>query len=328
MVLPIYIDPIDRSPLVQEGGNLIGANHRYANFGGGWDLRPGADADKALQADIYDQMLGELTTFDHPHNLTLVHQKALLDRLVLSTGNRVLEIGGHRSGTLPYLERKHGIVGSGLDISPVWVKAHNALAQQRNSETEWVLGDAEALPFRDGLFAAVVAFDVFEHLTHLDRALQGVARVLQPGGMLVCHLPVRDIGGSFDGFQRRRDAADFAARQASVGHFHERMPTKREMRTRLEGAGLHVLDTVPFNVWFQPLHDHRLMAKLGRLRHRGKSTQQRTGTAELPRQTASTFQKVYAAVGIPLARVLTSADAIGVALDIGGSCSFVAKKPR
>ena len=341
MAHPLYVDPVDGSSLIAEGSELRSVTGKvYRDFGGGWDLRPGADAEKAFQADIYDQMLGELTTFEHPHNLTLVHQKSLLDRLELKAGDRVLEIGGHRSGTLPYLEKRHGIIGSGLDISPVWVKAHNALAKARVATagggttgsgaapvaTEWVLGDAEHLPFAEGAFAAVVAFDVFEHLTNLDDALRGVFRVLRPGGMLVCHMPVRDIGGSFDGFQRRRNAADFAARQASVGHFHERMPTRREMRVRLEGAGLDVLDTLSFNVWFQPLHDHRLMAKLGKMRHRGKGTQERAPGARLPRQTASNFQKFYSAVGIPIARMLTAADAIGVALEIGGSCSFVARR--
>lgn len=321
-----YVDPVDQSPLRPDGDQLLSASgRRYPAFGGGFDLRPGAgDDNKKLQADIYDQMLGELTDFDHPHNLTLVHQKALLDRLALRHGDHVLEIGGHRSGTLPYLERHHGVVGHGLDISPVWVQAHNALAAERKSATRWVLGDAESLPFADQSFAAVVAFDVFEHLSQLDAALRSVCRVLAPGGMLACHMPVRDIGGSLDGLSRRRDPADFAARQATVGHFHERMPTRQQMRTRLEQAGLHVVDMISFNVWVQPIHDHRILPALGKLRHRGGNASAEGGG--LPRQEASRFQKFYAATVVPLARALAIPDQVGVALGIGGSCSFLARK--
>ncbi|MDP2305514.1 MAG: methyltransferase domain-containing protein [Pseudomonadota bacterium] len=271
-------DPVDKRPLTAVHGGLAGpAGTVYPEALGGWDLRPrggGApgdapdDPNKSLQADIYDQRLGAMSDFDHPHNLMLVHQKGLLEALPLKRGDRVLEIGGHRSGLLPWLERTRGIVGTGLDISPVWVAAQNAAARARGSDTIWVLGDAEVLPFADGAFAAVVAFDVFEHLTHLDRALTEAFRVLAPGGRLVVHMPVRDIDGSFDGFQRSRDPGDYAARQASVGHFHERMPTRRQMRTRLEGAGFQVLDLRSFNVWIQPLHDHRMLPWLGRMKNR------------------------------------------------------------
>lgn len=323
-----YVDPVDLSPLRDDGDALVSpSGRRYPRALGGFDLRPGAgDDNKRLQADIYDQMLGELSDFDHPHNLTLVHQRGLLDRLVLRHGDPVLEIGGHRSGTLPYLERHKGVVGHGLDISPVWVRAHNALARARQSATTWVLGDAEHLPFATGSMAAVVAFDVFEHLSHLDEALRGVARVLAPGGMLVCHMPVRDIGGSLDGLSRRRDPAAFAARQASVGHFHERMPRRSQVRTKLEAAGLDVLDVVSFNAWVQPIHDHRILPLLGRLRHRGAASESSGEPAALPRQAASGFQRAYAATVVPVARLLAWPDQVAVALGVGGSCSFVARK--
>jgi SAM-dependent methyltransferase len=335
-------DPVDKRPLSPVEGGLRGpAGHLYPATLGGWDLRPpGAgtldDANKSLQAGIYDQRLGAMSDFDHPHNLMLVHQKGLLQRVPLQRGGRVLEIGGHRSGLLPWLERARGIVGAGLDISPVWVAAQNAAARARGSETVWVLGDAESLPFADSSFALVVAFDVFEHLTLLERALAEAFRVLAPGGRLVVHMPVQDIGGSFDGFQRARDPADYAARQASVGHFHERMPTRIQMRTRLEGAGFQVVELQSFNVWIQPLHDHRLLPWLGRVKHRRAAQDPSPGAGGGPRNApqpssspppTSRFTKMYARTVVPLAQALSTPDRLGSALGIGGSCSFVAVKP-
>ena len=148
------------------------------------------------------QRLGEISDFDHPHNLMLVTEKALVLEQPLAAGDRVLEIGGHRSGLLPWLERVRSVGGAGLDISPVWVAAQNAAARARNSDTAWVLGDAEHLPFADGAFSLVVSFDVFEHVSDLDRALRESCRVLRVGGRLLVHMPVRDIEGSWDGWQR------------------------------------------------------------------------------------------------------------------------------
>jgi ubiquinone/menaquinone biosynthesis C-methylase UbiE len=344
MIPPRHLaDPVAKHPLTPSADGLAAADGQlYPPLGGGWDLRPRApgvtldDANKSLQADIYDARLGEMSDFDHPHNLMLVHQKRLLEALPLAPGDRVLEVGGHRSGLLAWLERTRRIAGSGLDISPYWVVAQNRAARARGSDTVWVLGDAEALPYASGTFKAMVAFDVFEHLTHLDRGLSEAFRVLQPGGRLVIHMPVQDIGGSFDGYQRWKDAADYAARQASVGHFHERMPTRQQMRTRMEGEGFQVLDMESFNVWIQPLHDHRFLPALGRLKHarasRGPTANPPAfgagGQAPAQRPPAtSAFTRVYAKTVVPLASAFAAVDRVGSLLGIGGSCSFVAVKP-
>lgn len=332
-MIPRYlVDPVGKSPLQRHGDDVVdGAGRVWRAFGGGWDLRPDAgDDNKAVQADIYDARLGESSNFDHPHNLMLVHQRALLEKVPLKQGDRVLEIGGHRSGLGAWLERTRGVTCAGLDISPVWVQAQNAAAKARKSETLWVLGDAERLPFADKSFQLVVSFDVFEHLSDLDRGLSEAFRVLAPGGHLLVHMPVQDIGGSFDGYQRWKDPADYAARQASVGHYHERMPTRSQMRTRLESTGFHVLDLVSFNVWVQPLHDHRFVPLLGKLKNmRRKRPAAETGNGGAPRgaQSTSGFTRVYARTVVPVARVLSAVDRVGSALGIGGSASFVAVKP-
>ena len=50
-----------------------------------------------------------------------------------------------------------------------------------------VVGDAHALPFRDGSFDRVFAFNVFEHLRDPARAAQEILRVLKPGGAVAVH---------------------------------------------------------------------------------------------------------------------------------------------
>lgn len=68
----------------------------------------------------------------------------------------------------------------GLDINA------SALAQATAHGIEAVHGDVTALPLADGAADVVVAGEIFEHVDDLDAAVGEVARVLKPGGLLVC----------------------------------------------------------------------------------------------------------------------------------------------
>lgn len=52
-----------------------------------------------------------------------------------------------------------------------------------------VAADGPQLPFRDGSFDVVLAFDVLEHVTDDAGFLRELARVLAPGGALAIHVP-------------------------------------------------------------------------------------------------------------------------------------------
>jgi ubiquinone/menaquinone biosynthesis C-methylase UbiE len=328
---PEFACPLCQGPLdLQASGLSCKPCERpfLAGFGG-FDLRGDtSDSNKEVQAEIYNGMMGALSDFDHPHNLGLQHQKGLLEGLSLQPGDSVLEIGGHRSGVLPFLENHRGIQGRGLDISAEWVREQNRLASERKADTQWVLGDAERLPFAEGQFKAIVSFDVFEHLSDIGAAVKECARVLAPGGQLLCHMPVQDVRWSLDGLQQRLIGDLWRSRQESVGHFHDTMLSAALATQLFETAGLTVRDHGRFNVWIQPIHDHKWMAWLGKRRHSGKSTQERSlessspGKAPKPR-----FQRLYAQLALPIVTLLASPDRIGQKLGIGGSAWWVLEKP-
>ena len=70
----------------------------------------------------------------------------------------------------------------GLDFSPQML----AVARRKCSAVEWQQGDALALPFADGEFAAAcVGFGV-RNLSDHRRGFAEMARVVRPGGRVVC----------------------------------------------------------------------------------------------------------------------------------------------
>ncbi len=53
---------------------------------------------------------------------------------------------------------------------------HNVYYQQ---------GLAEALPYADGSFSAIICLDVLEHVDNLEKTIAEIARVLAPGGIFI-----------------------------------------------------------------------------------------------------------------------------------------------
>ena len=64
-----------------------------------------------------------------------------------------------------------------------------AAKSYRRSGRPVVQGDLRYLPFRSGTFGLVVCTDVLEHIEHDGAALNELARVLVPGGILILTVP-------------------------------------------------------------------------------------------------------------------------------------------
>ena len=67
---------------------------------------------------------------------------------------------------------------TGLDFSPAMI----VMAQSLHPDIEFRTGDAEALPFGDASFEAVIANFGIHHVEHPERAMAEARRVLTPGG--------------------------------------------------------------------------------------------------------------------------------------------------
>jgi SAM-dependent methyltransferase len=95
---------------------------------------------------------------------------------------RILEIGGGRSGLASILYPNADIVALDLDSElgkqqPGWARSN------------FVCGDACALPFSDDSFNVATLFDVLEHIEDDRRAAQEALRVVRPGGYVLVSTP-------------------------------------------------------------------------------------------------------------------------------------------
>jgi SAM-dependent methyltransferase len=154
--------------------------------------------------------------------------------LVPAPGRRTLEVGcGEGRVTRDLAARGHRVVG--LDASPTLVR----LAQEADPEGEYVLGDAAALPFEDGAFDLVVAFNSLMDVQDMPGAVAEAARVLERGGrfcVCVTH-PLADAGA----FERSEPDARFVIEGSYYG--------KRRFEGREERDGL----AITFRGWTYPL---------------------------------------------------------------------------
>jgi SAM-dependent methyltransferase len=104
---------------------------------------------------------------------------------------KALEVGcGEGRVTRDLKARGHDVVA--VDASPSLLR----LAREADPEGEYVLADAARLPFEDGSFDLVVAFNSLMDIDDMPGAVAEAARVLEPRGhfcICITH-PVRDVG--------------------------------------------------------------------------------------------------------------------------------------
>lgn len=98
-------------------------------------------------------------------------------------GKRLLDVGCGLGGkTVAYAEA--GARAVGTDLSEANAVQSRGYADAAGKGIEFFVGDAAALPIRDGALDTVVANDAMEHFAEPERALAEMARVLRPGGAI------------------------------------------------------------------------------------------------------------------------------------------------
>src|SRR2546428_8813616 len=108
-------------------------------------------------------------------------------RFDLFKGRRVLEIGSG-SGIDSAEFARNGASVVGLDFTENGALSTNSLLNEARLAHDTVRATAEELPFRDASFDCVYSFGVLHHIPEIVPVIGAIARVLKPGGELICML--------------------------------------------------------------------------------------------------------------------------------------------
>jgi 2-polyprenyl-3-methyl-5-hydroxy-6-metoxy-1,4-benzoquinol methylase len=185
---------------------------------------------------FYDSIAGRFEGLDHPadlhRRLSLVFDECLGHTRL--AGKRTLDAGcGYGPFSSAAMRRRAAVLS--VDIGRRLVARAMARAGSRG-----LVADACRLPIRDESFDVVISSEMLEHTRAPLRALDELARVLRPHGLLVVTTPNR----AWQGIVR-------AASLLRLRPFHgpENFCAWRDLERSCSAAGLDVLEHVGFHPW-------------------------------------------------------------------------------
>lgn len=151
----------------------------------------------------------------------------------LRPGDTVLDVGTGTAETLDTLQRLGAGTVVGTDISAQAL----GFAARRRPRPAVLRSLATELPFPDACADALVSLEVLEHLDDDVAALEELARVVRPGGVLVLAVP----------------AYEWAWSDHDVTLGHRRRYTAPRLRRVAEDAGLECVKVTYFHSWLAPI---------------------------------------------------------------------------
>jgi arsenite methyltransferase len=141
---------------------------------------------KACCAATYGSDWARLLIGDSMHPGSAELTERLANLLEINSGSRVLDMASGRGASGLALARRFGCEVTGIDLSPGCIEAARGEAGRSGlaDRVRFEVGDAEALPFAEGEFDAVICECAFCTFPDKVQAAREMARVLQPGGRL------------------------------------------------------------------------------------------------------------------------------------------------
>jgi demethylmenaquinone methyltransferase/2-methoxy-6-polyprenyl-1,4-benzoquinol methylase len=130
-------------------------------------------------AETYDRYAGLLSFGQDPR-----WRRFLVARIEAGPDEAVLDVATGTAAVAIELARRHGCRVVGLDQSPEMLRAGRARVAEAGlaGRVELVEGNAERLPYPDGVFAALTFTYLLRYVESPAGTLAELARVVRPGG--------------------------------------------------------------------------------------------------------------------------------------------------
>ncbi|MEV8475816.1 methyltransferase domain-containing protein [Streptomyces sp. NPDC051173] len=169
------------------------------------------------------------------------------DRLRLTPGDRVLDVGCGNGKATTHMARRHGVSVTGITLSPHQVRQATDLAAATGlaGSTDFQVHDMLALPFPEASFDAAYAIEAVCHAQNRTDVFAQLARVLRPGGLLT----VTDLV-----LLRPLEGDDHRALiDATIKNFHQGpMLLRGEYEACVRAAGLEVVEFLDISEFLRP----------------------------------------------------------------------------
>jgi ubiquinone/menaquinone biosynthesis C-methylase UbiE len=182
--------------------------------------------------------------YDRLSNSQLESGQRLVERLGVTAGDRVLDVGCGTGRLARWIAERVGARGKVVGLDPLPERI--AIARANAAGISFEVGKAEELgAFADASFDAVCLSAVFHWVEDKPRALREIRRVLRPGGRMgVTTLPrelmaagtVAQVFGPIFGRSPYAERADLSAIALSRG------PTVTELMTLVVESGLELAE--------------------------------------------------------------------------------------
>ncbi|NCF74084.1 MAG: methyltransferase domain-containing protein [Gammaproteobacteria bacterium] len=167
--------------------------------------------------------------------------EAVIGRLRLKPGTRILDAGCGTGGNLPMLQQFGQVTGAEYDPQAA------EIARKRQVAEIIQAGLPDELPFEKDQFHLVTLLDVLEHIDDDHASLVALGQLIRPGGYLVLTVP----------------AYKFLWGEHDIEHHHKRRYRAAELRSQLQNAGMQLQWLSYYNSWLFPfVAAVRLLRKL------------------------------------------------------------------
>jgi demethylmenaquinone methyltransferase/2-methoxy-6-polyprenyl-1,4-benzoquinol methylase len=209
---------------------------------------------KGMVKDVFDSVAGKYDLMNDLMSLGThrLWKRFVLEKTGLRAGQKAIDVAGGTADLAIGMAAQVGETGkvTVFDINHEMIKLgkDKCIDQGLLKNVDYTQGDAEAIPFADNSFhLAIIGFGI-RNVTHIDKALREMARVVKPGGKVMCLEFSQPRGEAFRklydlySFKILPEIGEFVTKDRDsyvyLAESIRKFPDQNEFKEMMEEAGL------------------------------------------------------------------------------------------